>query len=91
MHKLTLAEVLVGAVSTGQGSQRFGDLIALGVVMHEPAGGEPLHVAELRVSTGLKLPDCCVLLAARSAELPLATFDDRLASAAESMGLVVLR
>lgn len=91
MHELTLAEVLVGPVRTGQGSQRFGDLISLGVVTHKPVGGEPLNVAELRASTGLKLPDCCVLVVARSAGLPLATFDDRLAVAAESMGLVVLR
>ena len=40
-------------------------------------------LATLRAETGLKLPDCCVLLAARSAGASaVLTFDDRLVKTA---------
>jgi len=41
----------------------------------------PQRLAILRVTTALKMPDCCVLLAAESASAGVATFDDRLATA----------
>lgn len=87
LHEVTLAEVLVGAVRTGRGAQRLDDLIALGVTVHESEAGEPLVIAEMRASTGLKLPDCCVLVAARALSLPVATFDGQLAAAARGLGL----
>jgi predicted nucleic acid-binding protein len=34
----------------------------------------------------LKLPDCCVLLAAETVDASLATFDERLAAVAEELG-----
>lgn len=37
------------------------------------------RLAALRVETALKLPDCCVLLAAEAAGGTVLTFDDRLA------------
>lgn len=86
MHQLTLAEVLVGAVRAGRGSQRFDDLMSLGVMVHQASASEPLTLAELRASTGLKLPDCCVLAVALSDSLPLATFDEQLTQAAETLG-----
>ena len=49
----------------------------------------PERLAELRSSTGLRLPDCCVLFAAQVAAAELATFDDRLGSAATTLGLTV--
>ena len=91
MHQLTLAEVLVGAVRTGRGAQLFDDLISLGVVAHEPDASEPLILAELRATTGLRMPDCCVLAVARQETLPLATFDDELARAAQALGVPTLR
>lgn len=91
MHQLTLAEVLVGAVRAGRGSQRFGDLMSLGVVAHEPGANEPLVLAELRAATGLKMPDCCVLAVAQQATLPIATFDEQLAHAAQRLGLETLQ
>ena len=46
--------------------------------------------ALLRVDTRLKLPDCCVLLAAQDAGADtVATFDDRLGAAAEGLGISV--
>ena len=91
MHQLTLAEVLVGAVRTGRGSQLFDDLTSIGVVAHQPSANEPLILAELRATTGLKMPDCCVLAVAQHEALPLATFDDQLARAAQTLGVPTLR
>lgn len=46
------------------------------------------RLAELRADTNLKLPDCCVLLAARDAPAQaILTFDERLAGVAERLGL----
>ena len=43
-------------------------------------------LAELRVSSGLRMPDCCVLLAAHATGGTVATFDHRLADAARALG-----
>ncbi len=91
MHQITLAEVLVGAVQTGRGAQLFDDLTSLGVIAHEPGANEPLILAELRVTTGLRMPDCCVLAVAQQESLPLATFDDQLAGVAKGLGVQTLR
>lgn len=91
MHQLTLAEVLVGAVRAGRGAQRFNDLMSLGVVAHEPGANEPLILAELRATTRLSMPDCCVLAVARQETVPLATFDGQLARAAQGLGVPTLR
>ena len=49
-----------------------------------------LRLALLRAQTGLKLPDCCVLLAAADASAQsIATFDDRLAKVARDSGIAV--
>lgn len=90
MHRLTLAEVLVGAVRVGRGSQRFDDLVSLGVVPQEPGVNDALILAELRATTGLRMPDCCVLAVAQQEGLPLATFDHQLASAAQRLGIETL-
>lgn len=50
-----------------------------------------VRLARQRVSTGQKMPDCCVLLAAQGADGIVATFDARLAQAAEDLGVPVLR
>jgi predicted nucleic acid-binding protein len=49
----------------------------------------PAALAGLRAATGLKLPDCCVLLAAEQVGGGLGTFDDRLATAARERGVPV--
>jgi hypothetical protein len=47
----------------------------------------PVRLAQLRATTRLRLPDCCVLLAAESAQARVASFDDRLSSEAAGLGL----
>ena len=90
IHPVTLTEVLVGAVRNGRGTQRLAELTAIGIqtTHHDP--NEPLFLAELRVMSGLPLPDCCVLAAALRAGALIATFDARLARAAISSGVGVI-
>lgn len=41
-----------------------------------------VKLAQLRANTGLKMPDCCVLLAAEHADARMASFDGELTKAA---------
>jgi predicted nucleic acid-binding protein len=88
LSPLTLAEVYVGPARAGklaQAQQAIRDLEVTVV----PLDDAPERLASLRSSTGLRLPDCCVLYAAQAATAELATFDDRLGSAARYLGLAV--
>ena len=89
-HPVSLAEVLVAPVRLGRQDVVTAALAALEVAEWSPTSGEPLRLAELRVRTGLKLPDCCVLSAALSTRSALATFDDRLAVAARELGVEIV-
>lgn len=89
-HSLTLAEVLVGGARIGRVEEMYADILALGVFPARRDDSEPLRLAALRVSTGLRLPDCCVLDAAMTNGARLATFDQALARAAPRSGVPVL-
>ena len=89
-HSLTMAEVLVGGVRVGRGQEMLADIRAVGIQAVTGDGGEPLRLAELRVTTGLKLPDCCVLATALSNSALLATFDDALGKAARQLDVSVM-
>lgn len=89
VHTMTLAEVLVGGVRIGQAAQMRADLEAVGVRLARHDEQEPLRLAELRVRTGLKLPDCCVLDTSLSNDASLATFDEALATEARRRGVTV--
>ncbi len=82
VHPITLAEALVGPVRLDRGREVMDHLAAVGVVVDETPT-DPLSLAELRNSTGCKLPDCCVLLTARRHRTPIGTFDVRLRRAAD--------
>ena len=80
---LTLAEVLVGPARRGRLDDARAAIAALEVEEIPLASGAAGELATLRAETGLKLPDCCVLLAARDASASsVLTFDERLATAA---------
>jgi predicted nucleic acid-binding protein len=87
---VTVAEVLVGPARADRLSEAQGMLDAL-AVREVPLGPDAaLRLALLRAQTGLKLPDCCVLLAAHDAHAQsVATFDERLAAVAREVGLDV--
>lgn len=84
---VTIAEVLVGPARAGLLERAQGAIDALGIVAVGLHDDSPVHLATLRAETGLKMPDCCVLLAARSAGASaVLTFDVRLAMAARATG-----
>lgn len=86
---VTLAEVLVAPARAGQLDQAVAVLNQLEVITVRLGQDEPVRLAMLRAGTTLKLPDCCVLLAAEQTHGAVATFDDRLATAAGTRGMVV--
>jgi len=88
---ITLAEVLVGPARAGRLDQATAALAQLEVAAIALSADSPARLAALRAGTDLKLPDCCVLLAAeQKGGAAVATFDDRLASAARNRGFRVL-
>jgi toxin FitB len=88
---ITFAEVLVGATRLGRDRELLAALTDLGVA-EVPILDGAAALAELRVATGLRMPDCCVLLAADMLQATtVATYDDRLARAAEQRGYAAAR
>lgn len=85
---ITLAEVLVGPARAGRLEAARAALQAMGVREIELGADAAARLATLRAETQLKLPDCCVILAAEEANARrLLSFDDRLLAAAEGRGL----
>jgi predicted nucleic acid-binding protein len=87
---LSLAEVLVGPARSGKLDAATGALRALEIDAVALAPEAPVRLAVLRAATGLRLPDCCVLLTAEQTRGAVATFDERLASAARERAVPVL-
>jgi len=88
---VTLAEVLVGPARVGRLDRASAALAQLGITTIGLDQSAPARLATLRAATSLKLPDCCVLLAAdQVGNATIATFDDRLAAAARDRGIAVL-
>jgi predicted nucleic acid-binding protein len=88
---LTLAEVLVGPARVGRLGQATAALAQLAVSTIGLSEDAPVRLASLRAGTSLKLPDCCVLLAAEQpGGATVATFDDRLGAAARELGFRVI-
>ncbi len=88
---VTLAEILVGPARTGRMEEAHAALRTLGVQQVAFQENAPDRLAVVRAETGLKLPGCCVLLAAQdSSAQGIASFDDRLAAAARNFGFTVL-
>lgn len=86
---VTLAEALITPARTGRLLEVEAILVGLDVQELPLGSGAPGRLAEMRAVVGLKLPDCCVLLAAQNNEAALASFDADLISAAEKLGVEV--
>jgi len=84
---LTLAESLVGPARAGRTDKILEALSALELtVIHDV---EPSALAALRASSGLRMPDAVVLHTALRHAAALATFDERLSTAAVASGVTV--
>ena len=86
---VTVAEVYTGAARAGR-SDRLQQLLAqLQIESMELPAGAALRLGELRATTKLKMPDCCVLYTAEQHSAAIATFDDTLAARACDLGLTI--
>jgi predicted nucleic acid-binding protein len=85
---ITVAEVLAGPAGRGRLDAAGAALTELEVAQIPLGEDAPIRLATLRAETGLKLPDCCVLLAAETAKAStVLTFDLALGRTAERLGL----
>lgn len=89
-NALTLAEVLVAPAREGRLDAAREALDDLEVKELPLPADSAVKLAHLRAATNLKMPDCCVLLAAEEAQARVASFDARLNQAAISRNLAVL-
>ncbi len=90
-NPLTLAEVLVVPVRDNRLDLVLSVLRDLEVEAPPFPAAAAVRLAQLRATTRLKMPDCCVLLTAEDAGARVASFDARLAQAAEDRDLPALR
>jgi predicted nucleic acid-binding protein len=90
VNPLTLAEVLVAPVRVNSLDPVLATLDALEIQELPFPADTALRLAQLRATTGLKMPDCCVLLAAEESTASVASFDERLAQTAEMRNLPVV-
>lgn len=91
VNSLTLAEVLVVPVHDGRLDPVLAALRALEIRELLFPADTAVRLAQLRAATGLKMPDCCVILAAEDAAATVASFDERLAQTAKTRNLPVVR
>ena len=84
---ITLAETLVSPARAGRLADAETAMQRLGVEALALGDNAPGRLAQLRTDTGLKMPDCCVLLAAQDHDAQVASFDTSLLKAARKLGL----
>jgi predicted nucleic acid-binding protein len=84
---ITLAETLVSPARAGRLADAETALRQLGVEELTLGENVPGRLAQLRTDTGLKMPDCCVLLAAQDHDARIASFDTDLLKAGRKLGL----
>jgi len=87
VSSVTLAETLVYPARAGRLEEAEAALVGLDLQELLSGGGAPGRMAEMRAELGLKMPDCCVLLAAQDNDATVASFDVGLLSAARKLGL----
>lgn len=87
---ISLAETLVAPARMGHLDAAREALERIGVTELALGDDAAVQLARLRVNTGRKLPDCCVLLAAQDHDGTVASFDTDLIRSARALGLEVV-
>lgn len=87
---ITLAETLVSPARVGRLADAEKALRHLGVGELALGGNAAARLAEMRANAGLKMPDCCVLLAAEEHAAGVASFDADLLAAAGRLGVAAV-
>lgn len=90
VNPLTLAEVFVGPARHGRMEDAQSAVRDLDMAEVAFPSDTAARLARLHTGTGLKMPDCCVLLAATEVNGAVASFDARLVRAAAGLGLRVI-
>lgn len=90
MNVLTMAEVLVAPARAGRRRPGQGIVDRLHIDVVALPADLAGNLAELRATSGLKMPDCCTLLTADQGSADIATFDAQLLRVARDRGLRVL-
>ena len=88
VNPVTLAEVLVAPTREGREDRALSALADIGVTEVPFPRDASRTLARLRC-TGLKMPDCCVLLTALNQRAALASYDERLLRAADQQRIPV--
>lgn len=86
---VTLAEVYVGAARASQADRLSHLLAQLQIESLDLPAGAARRLGELRSTTNLKMPDCCVLYTAEHHSAVIASLDEKLAGRAADLGLTV--
>ena len=86
VNPLTLAEVLVGPARDGRLESVLAVLDDLEITTLSFPADAAVRLARLRVTTQLRIPDCCVLLSAHEEAARVATFEPGSLHAAERTG-----
>jgi len=87
VHPFNIAEAAVQPSKVGLADRVRGLWDLMGVQVTRVDDDQPWRLASLRASTGLGLPDCCVLDTARQTSSAVATFDARLVRRARDLGV----
>lgn len=87
VSSVTLAETLVYPARAGRLADAEAALVGLDIQELPLGGSAPGRLAEMRADVGLKMPDCCVLLAAQDNDATVASFDADLLSVARKLGV----
>jgi len=89
VNSVTLAEYLVGAVRRGDEVAAEMAITEAGVtVVDSPCKHWARHLARTRERSGLRMPDAIVLATALALGAEVATFDNKLANAALTFGVL---
>lgn len=83
---VSIAETLVGPRRRGAADAASSALDRLDIQRVAVGADDAQRLAELRAGLGLRLPDCCVLVAAERVDGRIETFDDRLRTCAQEIG-----
>jgi predicted nucleic acid-binding protein len=89
-HTITIAEALVRGARDGRLDELVRAHNALRIDELPRVEDEARSLAEIRATTGLPMPDCCVVLSAERMAARLATHDQRLERVAVARGIEVL-
>lgn len=90
VNSLTLTEVLVAPIRDGRLPPVMAALNDLEVEELPFPADAAVRLAQLRAETGLKMPDCCVLLAAEDRAASIGAFDERIKRTAEMRNIPLL-